>query len=109
MNLRDSELRDPPGGADATMQDPCGRLPAPDSYAGSAAPSITGFSGHPTDCHALRADSYACQGILFRIGGSDFGSGLLKADKTGKGRSRYVGVESDAVDDGGDGVAFRLG
>jgi hypothetical protein len=30
------------------MQDPCGRLPAPDSYAGSAAPSITGFGGHPT-------------------------------------------------------------
>ncbi len=32
----------------ATMQDPCGRLPAPDSYTGSTAPSITGFSGHPT-------------------------------------------------------------
>jgi len=29
------------------MQDPCGRLPAPDSYAGSAAPSITGVGGQP--------------------------------------------------------------
>ena len=37
---------------EATMQDPCGRLPAPDSYAGSAAPSIAGFSGHPTRFHA---------------------------------------------------------
>ena len=37
------------------MQDPCGRLPAPDSYAGSAAPSITGFGGHPTRFSRLRA------------------------------------------------------
>ena len=37
------------------MQDPCGRLPAPDSYAGSAAPSIAGFGGHPTRFSRLRA------------------------------------------------------
>jgi hypothetical protein len=37
------------------MQDPFGRLPAPDSYAGSTAPSITGFSGHPTRFSRLRA------------------------------------------------------
>ena len=37
------------------MQDPFGRLPAPDSYAGSTAPSITGFSGHPTRFSRFRA------------------------------------------------------
>ena len=37
------------------MQDPWGRLPAPDSYAGSTAPSITGFGGHPTRFSRLRA------------------------------------------------------
>ncbi len=51
------------------MQDPCGRLPAPDSYAGSAAPSIAGFSGHPTrfspsqDVARDKDDSYVCQGF----------------------------------------------
>ena len=50
------------------MQDPCGRLPAPDSYAGSTAPSIAGFGGHPTRFSRLqgvardRDDSYVCQG-----------------------------------------------
>ena len=33
---------------EATGQGPWGRLPAPDSYTGSAAPSIAGVSGHPT-------------------------------------------------------------
>ncbi len=37
------------------MQDPFGRLPAPDSYAGSTAPSITGFGGHPTRFSRFRA------------------------------------------------------
>ena len=49
------------------MQDPCGRLPAPDSYAGSAAPSIAGVGGHPTQFSPTQGvasdidDSYACQ------------------------------------------------
>ena len=48
---------------------PVGRLPAPDSYAGSTAPSITGFGGHPTRFSRFRAsprdtdDSYVCQGV----------------------------------------------
>ena len=54
----------------ATMQDPCGRLPAPDFYAGSAAPSVTGFGGHPTlfspSQGVTRGDTddfYVCQGL----------------------------------------------
>ena len=53
---------------EATGQGPCGRLPAPDSYTGSAAPSIAGVSGHPTrfspwqDVARDRDDSYVCQG-----------------------------------------------
>jgi hypothetical protein len=51
---------------EATGQGPCGRLPAPDSYTGSAAPSIAGVSGHPTrsspwqDVARDRDDSYVC-------------------------------------------------
>jgi hypothetical protein len=55
---------------EATGQGPCGRLPAPDSYTGSAAPSIAGVSGHPTrfspwqDVARDRDDSYVCQWLL---------------------------------------------
>ena len=55
---------------EATMQDPCGRLPAPGSYAGSAAPSITGVGGHPTrfsrsqDVARDRDDSYVSSSVL---------------------------------------------
>jgi len=80
------------------MQDPCGRLPAPDSYAGSAAPSIAGVGGHPTrfsptqdvasdidDSYGLSRDSYDISGPI-----SEFGKGMARrvvcwiADKTGK-------------------------
>jgi hypothetical protein len=63
---------------EATIQDPCGRLPAPDSYAGSAAPSITGFGGHPTRFSPTQGvardidDSYACQGIRMAFSWSHF-------------------------------------
>jgi hypothetical protein len=73
------------------MQDPCGRLLAPDSYAGSAAPGIAGFGGHPPDFHAFRASRATgttppmfvkafFQWVIHRI------CRLLRADKTGKGR-----------------------
>jgi hypothetical protein len=61
---------------EATGQDPCGRLPAPDSYTGSAAPSIAGVSGHPTrfspwqDVARDREDSYKAQ--VDRTSGSGF-------------------------------------
>ena len=77
------------------MQDLCGRLPAPDSYAGSAAPSIAGFGGHPTRFSRFqgvardRDDSYVCQGLLFFILGVGKILVLLSADTTGVGRSRW--------------------
>jgi len=53
---------------EATMQDPCGRLPAPGSDAGSAAPSVGDVGGHPCRFSRLQGvaaatpeDSYVCQ------------------------------------------------
>jgi hypothetical protein len=86
---------------EATTQDPCGRLPAPDSYAGSAAPSIAGVGGHPTrfsrsqDVAGDRDDSYGVSRVWSGISSFiflEFWIGMVTGPKVAGWRTRQGGA-----------------
>ena len=54
------------------MQGPRGGLPAPDSYAGSAAPSITGVCGQPPPIFTRQGVAAATSTTLMFVKGSDY-------------------------------------